>query len=156
MFTLREIDAFAHEAFTTGCDATYGDETVKTSERFMERLEPSSTLVKAMLMIFAFSSNCSIVTTPCSESLLMISSSIVLVRVQHAFVTVLWKYLIYVYGLEGAVRWFDSSVRWMVDVMRVNDERARIEHTKMIETIVEETTRALATCDLDVNNSMMH
>ena len=95
IFTRREINAFAHEAFNTGCDATYGDETVKTSERFMERLEPSSTLVKAMLMIFAFSSNCSIVTTPCSESLLVMSSSIVLVRVQYVFVTVLWKYLIY-------------------------------------------------------------
>ena len=84
----------------------------------------------------------------------MMSSSIVLVRVQHVFVTVLWKYLIYLYGLAGAVRWFDSSVRWILDVMRVTDERAKIEHAKMIDTIVEETTRSLAGCDLDVNTAL--
>ena len=155
MFTLREIHAFTHAAFTTGYDTTYGDEAVNDSEMYMARLESNGTLVKAMLMIFAFSSNCSIVTAPCSESLSMMSSSIVLVRVQHAFVTVLWKYLIYVYGSAGAVRWFDSSVRWMLDVMRVNDERAKVEHTKMVDAIVEETTRSFASCDLDANDSVI-
>ena len=29
----------------------------------------------------------------------------------------------------------------MFDVMRVNDERAKVEHTKMVDTIIEETTR---------------
>ena len=156
IFTLREINAFAHEAFTIGCNTTYGDETVRTSAQFMARLESNGALVKAMLMIFAFSSNCSIVTAPSSESLLMMTSSIVLVRVQHVFVTVLWKYLIYLYGLTGAVRWFDSSIRWMLDLMRVTIEQAPVEYTRMIDMIVEETTRSLASCDLDLNDAVIH
>jgi hypothetical protein len=96
-----------------------------------------------MLLIVAFSSNCSIVTPHYTENVASISSSTSLINIQNILVTMFWKYLIYEYGFVGAVQCFTSFIKYILGILQGTNEKTNLKHEQMIDTIVEETTRSL-------------
>ncbi len=97
-----------------------------------------------MLSVITFSSNCSIVIFDDQENITTISSSLDLIHVQNVYVTMLWKYLIYLYGFKEATLRFSSIVKSIIDVTRMLESMPEnITHDLMVETIVAETQRSL-------------
>jgi hypothetical protein len=96
----------------------YGFEAMCRTKRLENRLDPDSTLVKLMLVIFAFSSNCLILNVPKNmhnDSLLL--GTFRLFGSQNVYVELLWKYMIYRYGYRETVIRFASLVKQMLDVI---------------------------------------
>ena len=145
MFAAREAKLFENEAHLVTCNEIYGVDYIEKLQRLAARMETNGTLIKIMLIILAFSSNCSIVTFDQSHRSahnLLARSSLTLLQTQGTFITMMWKYLVYQYGFPEAVRRLDSLVKYYLDVLnRVNDN-ASAQHWEMVEAIVERIKRS--------------
>jgi uncharacterized protein YqhQ len=149
MFAAGESKICDNEFYIAICNEIYGANFIKESQRLITRIESNGTLIKMMLMILAFSSNCSIVLPDRMYNLTNTSTtnSIILIRVQDIFIVILWKYLVYQYGFIEAVRRLDSLVKYHLAVLnQINDVNSK-QHLEMIDTLIIKTTDSLALND---------
>lgn len=145
MLAASEAKVFDYEYYIGTCEQIYGPECVNEVERFLSRREFNLTLMKIMLVILAFSSNCSIILPDWNFNLHNSSSpySMDLLRTQNIFIVLLWKYLVYQYGFDQAVRRLDNLVKYHLDLLnRINDITNQ-QHFDMIEDIIRKTTQSL-------------
>ena len=138
-----DANVFDNQAHVAACNEIYGADYVKESHRVSTRIEPNRTLLKIMLLVLAFSSNCSIVIYDHSVNPINISSVINLIHIQDIIVTMLWKYLVYQYGYVEAVRRFAYIVKNYLDVLNRTHENVSTQHWDMVDVIVEKTTHLL-------------
>jgi hypothetical protein len=145
MIAADDANVFDNEAHQHMCDEIYGVDYMKEIYRLINKLEPNRVLLKVLLIILAFSTNCSIVTYDRSIKLINLSAidSFYLRGIQDIFVTMLWKYLVYQYGYEGAVRHFDHIVKNYLDTLNRSHANVSTEHWEMVDIIVEKTTHSL-------------
>jgi hypothetical protein len=144
IFLSRELDLYNNPLFLNACNEYYGVEFLKNCAQHSARCDPNGSLMKIMLFVITFSSNCSIVIFDDQENITTMSSSLNLIRVQNAYVTMLWKYLIYLYGFKEATLRFSSIVKSIIDVTRMLESMSENKtHDLMVETIVAETQRSL-------------
>ncbi|UJR36660.1 hypothetical protein I4U23_029377 [Adineta vaga] len=149
MFAALETKIFDNPTHLQNCYEIYGEEYVKENRHLLARLDQNGTLIKIMMLILAFSTNCSLVsldkiTTSAETST---ASSIILMRIQDMFIVILWKYLIYQYGFLGAVRRLDHLVKFYLELLlRMNDNSSR-EHDDMINVLIDKTTHSLTKDD---------
>ena len=118
----REIDAFRNPTYMMACGALYGSDYMLKCARDNERLEPNGNLIKVMLFVLIFSSNFSIVMPTGHEDTRTMASTIELMDVQHVYVTLLWKYLVYLYGYNQAAMRFSSMIKSAIDMLRRVEE----------------------------------
>ena len=144
VFIIREMSALNNMTFLISCDAVYGDDIFQYSTHFVSRLEPNSLLIKILLLILAFSTNCSIVTPNQSNRRTSVSNAMTILEVQNIFVTMFWKYLIYQYGFAASVQRLNSLIKYVLDLLHGIHEKSNVQHGQMIDTIVEQTTRSLS------------
>lgn len=145
MFAAYEAKVFDNESHVATCNEIYGGDYVKESYRLLIRMELNGTLIKMMLNILAFSSNCSIVLPEHAFYLTntSVTSSISLIHIQDVLIVTLWKYLVYQYGFIGAVRKLDYLVKNYLDVLnRVNENNSR-QHVEMVDVIIDKITHSL-------------
>jgi hypothetical protein len=72
------------------------------------------------------------------------SSSIDLIRIQNIYITMLWKYYLYLYQFKEAVIRFSHFVKIILDLIHILELQPKNDaHDLMIETIVTETERVL-------------
>ncbi|CAF3388138.1 unnamed protein product [Rotaria sp. Silwood1] len=148
IFLCRELDLFNNPVFFNACCLYYGAEFIMNCSRHSARCDPNGSLIKMLLFVVTFSSNCSIVTFDDKEPVTIMSTSIDLIRIQNLYVTVLWKYLLYVYGFKEATRRFSYLVKNIIDITHMLESMPKNEtHDLMIETIATETERALVIKD---------
>ena len=144
IFVCREHDLLNNSIFLNACNVTYGVEFVQSCIRSAARCDPNGILVKIILFVMTFSSNCSIVIFDDQEDIITTSSSLDLIRVQDVYVTMLWKYLIYLYGFREATLRFSSLVKSIIDIIHILELMPENKtHKLMVETIVLETEHAL-------------
>jgi len=144
IFVCREMDLFRNPFFRNPCNIHYGSEFIIECTRNSARCDPNGSLIKMMLFIMAFSSNCSIVTFNEQESLTTMSYAIDLISIQNVYITMLWKYLVYLYGFKEAVLRFSYIVKNIIDIIHMLELQPKNEtHDLMVETIITETERAL-------------
>jgi hypothetical protein len=143
LFIIREVNASDNIAFASSCSTIYGYDIYKYFNHFVTRLESNGLLIKIMLIILAFSTNCSIISSDYSENMIKTSSTMSQLTTQDILVTMFWKYLNYQYGFMGAVQCFNSLIKYILDLLHSINEKQTVQHEKMIDTIVEETTRSL-------------
>ncbi|CAF0733242.1 unnamed protein product [Adineta steineri] len=146
LFGALQANVFDNEAHILNCNEIYGAEYVKESERVMRRLESDTTLIKMLLIILVFSSNCSIISSEQIFSLSYTSttSAMILTHVQDIFVVILWKYLVYKYGFIEAVRRLNRLVKNYLDLLNRVHENHSKQHAEMVNIIVEKTADSLA------------
>ncbi|CAF1202936.1 unnamed protein product [Adineta ricciae] len=144
VFIIREMSALNNKTFLISCDAVYGDDIFQYSTHFVSRLEPNSMLIKILLLIVAFSTNCSIVTPNQSNRRTSVSNATTILEIQNIFVTMFWKYLIYQYGFTASVKRLNSLIKYILDLLHSINEKSNVQHGQMIDTIVEQTTRSLS------------
>ena len=142
-FILREINALGNASFVSGCSAAYGFEVMNRANRFLDRMEQNGSLVKIMLFICAFYGSCSIVRFNGVQSSTTASDHLTLSHIQNMLVTMLWKYLTYQYGPIHAIRCFSSLVTFLLDLIKYIDQRSTAEHLKMVDVLIQESTRLL-------------
>ncbi|CAF3365469.1 unnamed protein product [Rotaria sp. Silwood1] len=148
IFLCRELDLFNNPVFFNACCLYYGAEFIMNCSRHSARCDPNGSLIKMLLFVVTFSSNCSIVTFDDKEPVTIMSTSIDLIRIQNLYVTVLWKYLVYVYGFKEATLRFSYLVKNIIDITHMLESMPKNEtHDLMIETIATETERALVIKD---------
>ena len=121
-FIVHETNALQNPAYKYSCNILFGDELVKAYIRDNERFLPNGNIYKLLIFVLIFSSNCSVVIYPNDEHIQTISSSIELIHIQNIYITMLWKYLIYIYGHDGAVMCFTKIIKNVLDAF------ARMEH----------------------------
>lgn len=145
IFAASEAKVFDYEYYIGTCKQIYGVNCMKEVERFIARRELNVNLMKIMLVVLSFSSNCSVVLPDLDFNLnqSLIRNSIDLIRTQDIFIVLLWKYLVYQYGFSQAVRRLDNLVKFYLDLLnRINDITNQ-QHLDMIEEIIRKTTQAL-------------
>jgi len=149
MFAANESKALDNAFYIATCNELYGEDFIKESHRLMTRMESNGTLIKIMISILAFSSNCSIVLPDHTFNLTNASTtnSILIIRIQDIFIVILWKYLVYQYGFIEAVRRLDNLVKYHLALLnRINEVNSK-QHVKMVDFIIEKTAHALTLND---------
>ncbi|CAF0756235.1 unnamed protein product [Rotaria sordida] len=148
IFLCRELNLFNNPIFFNACSLYYGTEFILNCSRHSGRYDPNGNLIKMMLFVVTFSTNCSIVTFDDKEHFTVMSRSIDLIRIQNLYVTVLWKYLVYLYGFKEAVLRFSCLVKNIIDITHMLELMPKNEtHDLMVESIAIETERAVAIKD---------
>ncbi|UJR32854.1 hypothetical protein I4U23_020316 [Adineta vaga] len=97
---------------------TLGSDMIRRKQHLNSRLEQDNTLIKLMLIIIAFSSNCYMLDE--QQSLFndhLLRGTFRLFGSQNVFVEILWKYMIYRYGYRDAVRRFAALVKQTLDLI---------------------------------------
>lgn len=140
----RELNIYYHITIRNTLNQIYGSEFIMQCSQYSSNYDPNDNLIKILIFLMAFSSNCSTVKNDEEESVSIMSSSIHLVRIQNRYVTMLWKYLIYLYGFKEAVVRYSYLVKNAVDVISMLNSTPRNDtRNRMMNTIVTETERML-------------
>ncbi|CAF0961525.1 unnamed protein product [Rotaria sordida] len=147
LLLIRETNAFDYSSYNFGCQNLYGYENCLMTKKFITTLEQNRTLVKIMLLITAFSENCSIVSLDYSQSMTTMTSTISLFHTQNILVSMLWKYLNYQYGFLGAAKCFHSFIQYVLNLIRWTARNPSTQHSDMVDTLIENTTRSLTMHD---------
>lgn len=148
LFLGRELNVFDNTVVHNAIVGMYGPDYMIEMRRNIAKYDPNGSLIKILILILAFSSNCSIVSYDNEEHISIISSSIHLVRIQNVYVTMLWKYLVYLYGYSAAAIRFSRLVKNAVDIMSTLKSPPQTENrNRVLETIVRETERKLVISD---------
>ncbi|CAF3381420.1 unnamed protein product [Rotaria sp. Silwood1] len=147
-FLCRELNVFDNMTVLNAYNQLYGCEYMTECRRNIARYDPNGSLIKIFIFILAFSSSCSIIKYDNQVDVTIMYSSIHLVPVQNAYVTMLWKYLIYLYGFKEAVLRFTRLVKDAVDLITMLNSISQSQiRSRMIDTIITDTERTLAIDD---------
>lgn len=148
LFLFRELDLYNNPAFIDVARGCYTNDIVIEFARNSHACDPNGILIKIFVFILMFSSNCSIVMLDEQEDFRTMSNSIHLVKIQNLYVTTLWKYLLYLYGHEEAVRRFMGLVQRLLNILYIAELILNnAVHSRVIDTIIADTERVLVLND---------
>ena len=141
-----EADVYANEDYINACNKVYGIEYVKGNRRVLERYETNQNLLKLILIILTFSSNASVTSYDPSAALTIRSTTqmLYLLHTQDMFITILWKYVVYLYGYIDGVKKMDSLVKNVLETLDRIHATASQQHWDMVDHIVKETFNLLS------------
>jgi len=144
----REIDLFRNPTYMSACSLVFGNDFMMKSVQDAERILLNGNLYKLMLFVLIFSSNCSIVVFNDKEDIRTIVSTIELIRVQNVYATVLWKYLVYLYGFNGAVMHFSAIIKNILDMLiRLEEISEHMARKIALDRVVTQAERSLSITD---------
>jgi hypothetical protein len=138
----RDTGAFRNPIYMAACSIIHESDFMTRCAKDYGQLVQNGNLIKLMLI---FSSNCSLVMFSNEEDLETMSSSMELVHVQNIYVTMLWKYLVYLYGENGAVMDFSILVKNVTDTLIQAAEH--MGRKILVDRIVAQTERSLVVED---------
>lgn len=118
-FVGYETDSFRNQTYMSACSVLFGNEFMNKYAKDNARLLSNGTLYKLFVFVLIFEGNCSIVmfnNHKQYEFSMEKCSSIELFNVQNIYITVLWKYLIYSYGFDGSVIYFNRMIKNILDM----------------------------------------
>jgi len=119
-FTLvmRDSNCIDSSTFITNTTSAYGFEALSRLKRLKHQLDSDPTLVKLVLVIFAFSSSCSILNAPESmQNDTLLLGAFRLLGSQNVYVELLWKYMVYRYGYQETIIRFANLIKQVLDLM---------------------------------------
>lgn len=141
-----EADVFANEHYVNACNEIYGVEYVRDVRLSLARYETNQNLLKLILIILTFSSNASVTTYDPSVVLTIPShaQTLYLLRTQDMFITMLWKYIVYLYGYIDGIKKMNGLVKNLLETLDRIHAIASKQHWDMVDHIVEETFNSLS------------
>ncbi|CAM4764581.1 unnamed protein product [Rotaria magnacalcarata] len=143
-FVARETDQLNNIHYMIASGALYGSDFMAQCAKDNERLEPNGNLIKIMLFVLIFSSNCSVVVFNGQEDINIMSSTSELIHIQDIYLAILWKYLIYLYGYNQAIVHFSAMVKSVLDMLRrVEDLSKNDTLERIITRVVTHAERSL-------------
>jgi hypothetical protein len=143
----RDTNFFENAKCYGSFASTYGSQMIDIGKRRIKSLDLDSTLLKFMLLIIAFSSNCFIVNIKDdvhNDSFL--NGAFRLYGSQNVYVELLWNYMIYRYGFHETVLRFTRLVVYILDTVKyvsavyISNE----DHHDFVDDVIEQTKEELA------------
>jgi len=127
--------------------STYGSQIIEKGKRRFKHLDLDSTLLKFILLIIAFSSNCFIVNIKDDvHNDSFFNGTFRLYGSQNVYVELLWNYMIDRYGFHETVLRFARLVIYILDI--VKDASAvyitNEDHHNFVHDFIEQTKEELA------------
>ena len=143
LYVLRETKGVEYPAYMMGSIELYGAENTEILQSFLVRLEPNSVLFKLLILLIGFSESASIVipTKHCHSA--SIPNRSLLLRIQDLLVTMIWKYLHYQYGFQGAIRCFTSYISFILNTLRWMERGPKAEYEEIVDTVIDNVDRSL-------------
>jgi hypothetical protein len=145
VFVSREAQAFENMAYVTAVTLIYGSDFVMSFIQRDQQLEKNGNLIKLLVFVLIFSSNCSIVLFHNQAAVdSQQSNSLELFHIQNIYIDILWKYLTYLYGYHEAISRFASLIRAVLDAINMGKQVIEnLTHHALIDRVVIQTERAL-------------
>ncbi|CAF0719274.1 unnamed protein product [Adineta steineri] len=130
----------------------YGSDIMLSLRQAIDELDPDPTLIKIILIILAFSSNCLIVNTnKTMERDSLLDGTFRLLGSQNVYVELLWKYLISKYGYDKSILRFIRLIQIILCVIKnlaiVHTNNAT--HRTIFDDIADRTKQILANNEND-------
>ncbi|CAF1522004.1 unnamed protein product [Adineta ricciae] len=130
----------------------YGYEAVQKARSIIKRLGYDSTLAKAMVAVFAFSTNCFTVDFDKDHHQdALLHGEFRLLGSQNMYVEILWTYMLYRYSyMEAALR-FAGLVKHMLDLIILSSDiyTENVYHQQLVDDVVEQAKNTLTLSDID-------
>ncbi|CAF3363606.1 unnamed protein product [Rotaria sp. Silwood2] len=147
LFFCRELNIFHNMIALNASNQLFGSQFMIECHRKIAQYDPNGNLIKILVFILAYSSNCSVVKYDNQEDISIMPSSIDLVHIQNLYVTMLWKYLVYLYGFKEAVLRFTQLVKNVVDLIdmfnRMPPNENSINHTSDIPILLDKNLSSM-------------
>lgn len=150
----RDLKMLENAVWSNTLTYTLGSDMIERKRYLNSRLEHDSTLIKLMLIIIAFSSNCYMLDerqTIHNDHLLY--GTFRLLGSQNVFVEILWKYMTYRYGYRESVLRFSRLIKQTLDLITlvVNMYRSDRLHQHFVDDTIRMATSKI---QLDEKNSI--
>jgi len=143
-FVGLEVDLWSNMDFRIAYNTLLGSDYFMQLSAVPKRMDPNGTLMKIMLVIIVFSSNYSIVIFNNIQNIKIKSNPINLIHIQDIIVTLLWKYLIYLYGHTEAILRYSSLIKTVLDILYELEELSNTEiFHQILNMIITQTEQLL-------------
>jgi len=138
----RDTNFLRNSKCYSGFTAFYGSETAMRVEHIINQLDPESTLLKFILLVIFFSSNCFVVDiheNMYNDSFLL--GTFRLFGSQNVYVELLWKYMLYRYDYHETVLRFTGLVKCVLDKIKQTSSLYMNNkiHNNLIYGVVEQS-----------------
>ena len=144
LFLFRELGVYSNVIITNVLSALYSPDAVISCVQNSNAFDSNGILIKIFIFVLVFSSNCSVVLFNDQEDFQTMSSSLHLIEIQNIYVTTFWKYLLYLYGHDGAVLRFSGLIKRVLNVLHLAELILHnTMHSQMVNTLVTTTEHAL-------------
>lgn len=124
----------------------YGYRDVERVRLISLRLDPDVALVKFLLMVLSFSSNCFVVDyDQTKERDCLLTGTYRLFGSQNYYIETLWKYMIYRYGFIESVKRYSAMIKVMLDEIELGStifNNNQIHHN-LANEILQKTSQSL-------------
>ncbi|CAF4365241.1 unnamed protein product, partial [Rotaria sp. Silwood2] len=148
LFLCRELSVLNNVTVHNFYVQLYGCDYMIECHRNIAQYDSNGSLIKIFIFILAFSTNCSIVKCDNEGDISITSNPINLVSIQNVYATMLWKYLVYLYGFKEAALRFTRLVKSVLDLISMLNKAPQIEtRHRIMDTIITETERTLVIGD---------
>jgi hypothetical protein len=144
LFIFRELDLSNNLVMMNASTVLYNSDVTKLFVRNSNECDPNGVLIKILIFLLIFSSNCSIVIFDDQEDLRTMSSAINLIEIQNIYITAFWKYLVYLCGFDEAVVRFSSMIKLILNLLYMAELALNNEnHNQMVDSLIAQTERCL-------------
>ncbi len=150
----RNTGIFHNDKFMEAFTTIYGSEMMLLAKNVDERLDPDSTLIKLILIIFAFSSNGFILNKHGNmerDSLLF--GTFRLFGSQNVYLELLWKYMTYRYGYNESVLRLSRLIQIYLCILKklaiINENNEA--HQNLVDDIIEKIKRSITNNENEQN-----
>jgi hypothetical protein len=141
-FVLHEIQLLNDPLFYKSSEIIFGSDVMSTIKHITDTFDSDIVFVKLILTIMAFSTTNYTVYT--NTPPLILNDIKTILHFQDIYIELAWKYLVYRYNHEQAVKCFCNLIRCLFNINSTIVEVNRIqEYTNMIDTVVEQTKELL-------------
>lgn len=142
MFILRRHQLFNHLLFYKTAETIFRPNATLSTKHVISQLDPDETFIKLIIVILSFSTIDYTVYKK-FESTRSINTKKIL-PIQDIYTEITWRYLVYQYGHEDAVRRFANIIRCLFLVNHaIVEARKSQEFTDIIETVIKQTEQIL-------------
>ena len=145
-FILHDSRLLDDPSFSRTAALIFGSQVMSTIKPICNAYDSDIIFVKLILSILAFStvSFTAYTQTP-SINLIDLRS---ILRIQDAYIELTWRYLIYKYDEEQAIKRFSNLLRCLFNIHRtIVTVDAVQQYSNMIETVIEQTEDLLISCE---------
>lgn len=139
----RDLKMLDHAVWKKTLTYTLGPDMIERKRYLNSRLEHDTTLIKLMLIIIAFSSNCYMLDerqTIFNDPLLC--GTFRLLGSQNVFVEILWKYMLFRYGHRETVLRFAALIKQTLNLISlvVNMYKSHKLHRDFVDDTIQMAT----------------
>lgn len=132
--------------FYRSAEVIFTEEVMSTIVPLTQSFDPDVTFLKLILSILAFSTAHSMALTEGTDKIFADVRAIL--HVQDSYVELAWKYMVYKYTNEQAVKRFCQLLRFLFNVNRTINLVNGVEaYRDLLDTVIERTEKTLSLKD---------